>query len=163
MDGQQPAPGWYPDPQTPGMQRYWDGQAWTEHTAPMGQQAGGTQGYGQPGYGQSYGQQGVPMQGQVAQQRSGMAIASMVLGIVGILAVCFCGVFTAPLPLVGLPLGWTILNRIKRGEVPETERGMAMAGVILNAITLALTVLMFVLMLFWFGGSMWFLTEMDNF
>lgn len=26
--------GWYPDPQAPGQQRYWDGNAWTDHTAP---------------------------------------------------------------------------------------------------------------------------------
>ncbi len=25
---------WYPDPQDPTLQRYWDGNAWTEHTAP---------------------------------------------------------------------------------------------------------------------------------
>jgi uncharacterized protein (AIM24 family) len=25
---------WYPDPNQPGTLRYWDGQAWTEHTAP---------------------------------------------------------------------------------------------------------------------------------
>ena len=28
-----PAPGWYPDQQ--GVQRYWDGRQWTEHTAPQ--------------------------------------------------------------------------------------------------------------------------------
>lgn len=28
-----PAPGWYRDPQRPSLQRYWDGRAWTEHTA----------------------------------------------------------------------------------------------------------------------------------
>ncbi len=28
-----PPPGWYPDPSGAG-QRYWDGTAWTEHTAP---------------------------------------------------------------------------------------------------------------------------------
>ena len=27
--------GWYPD-QAAGVQRYWDGQSWTEHTAPLG-------------------------------------------------------------------------------------------------------------------------------
>ncbi len=26
--------GWYPDPDSPGQQRYWDGAAWTEHVAP---------------------------------------------------------------------------------------------------------------------------------
>jgi hypothetical protein len=26
--------GWYPDPQGAGVQRYWDGQRWTEHVEP---------------------------------------------------------------------------------------------------------------------------------
>lgn len=31
---QLPPAGWYPDSQNPGLQRYWDGAAWTEHTNP---------------------------------------------------------------------------------------------------------------------------------
>ena len=27
--------GWFPDPQAPGQQRYFDGQAWTEHSEPQ--------------------------------------------------------------------------------------------------------------------------------
>jgi hypothetical protein len=27
--------GWYPNPERPGVQTYWDGQGWTEHTAPL--------------------------------------------------------------------------------------------------------------------------------
>jgi Protein of unknown function (DUF2510) len=30
------APGWYPDPQTAGQLRFWDGSAWTEHVQPGG-------------------------------------------------------------------------------------------------------------------------------
>lgn len=28
------APGWYPNPEASGTQRYWDGRIWTEHTLP---------------------------------------------------------------------------------------------------------------------------------
>lgn len=31
--------GWYPDPSTPGSERYWDGAAWTAQTRPSGQAA----------------------------------------------------------------------------------------------------------------------------
>ena len=34
-DGGQVASGWYADPVNPGLQRYWDGVAWTSATAPI--------------------------------------------------------------------------------------------------------------------------------
>lgn len=34
MSGSSTPAGWYPDPEVPGQQRYWDGTAWTEHRAP---------------------------------------------------------------------------------------------------------------------------------
>jgi Domain of unknown function (DUF4190)/Protein of unknown function (DUF2510) len=49
-------PGWYPDPNTPGGQRYWDGSNWTENRAP-----------------------GTPV--AAAPASNGKAIASLVLGI----------------------------------------------------------------------------------
>ncbi|OZM74035.1 scramblase [Amycolatopsis antarctica] len=32
-----PQPGWYPDQRQPQLVRWWDGQAWTDHTGPAGQ------------------------------------------------------------------------------------------------------------------------------
>jgi len=54
-----PVPGWYADPADPALQRYWDGAAWTTHTAPRVQQASwpstpgapAAQVYGAPAYG----------------------------------------------------------------------------------------------------------------
>jgi hypothetical protein len=34
MTNGQPAPGWYPDHNDPSTVRYWDGNQWTQHTAP---------------------------------------------------------------------------------------------------------------------------------
>ena len=34
-DASLPAPGWYPDPEIVGTQRYWDGGRWTDHRAPL--------------------------------------------------------------------------------------------------------------------------------
>lgn len=38
MDGQQHLPGWYPDPSDSAVLRWWDGSAWSEHTAPRPQE-----------------------------------------------------------------------------------------------------------------------------
>lgn len=34
MSGDLPAAGWYPDPERPGQQRYWDGVSWTDARQP---------------------------------------------------------------------------------------------------------------------------------
>jgi hypothetical protein len=54
--------GWFPDPQTPGQLRYWDGAAWTAHTQPGGV--------------------------GVAQPNAEGAVTSLVLGIVSIVGSC---------------------------------------------------------------------------
>jgi hypothetical protein len=36
MDAPKAASGWFPDSSKPGLLRYWDGERWTEHTAPAG-------------------------------------------------------------------------------------------------------------------------------
>ena len=62
MSGQSTPAGWYPDPQNPGQQRYWDGAAWSEAIQPGAAAAPGAAPFGQAvGYG--YAQGGV---GEVA-------------------------------------------------------------------------------------------------
>jgi len=44
-----PPANWYPDPQTPGQLRYWDGQRWTQHVHPVQQPAQGVGGFAPTG------------------------------------------------------------------------------------------------------------------
>jgi hypothetical protein len=67
---------------------------------------------------------------------SGMAISSMVVGIIGILCswVIF---FSIPLGVAALVLGILEFKKIKDGAASEKGRGMAIAGIILGGLTLA--------------------------
>jgi uncharacterized RDD family membrane protein YckC len=57
MSGQSTPPGWYPDPQNPAQQRYWDGATWSEATQPAaGAAPAAAAPFGQPvGYGYAAG------------------------------------------------------------------------------------------------------------
>ena len=82
-----PPANWYPDPQTPGQLRYWDGQRWTQHVHPAQQPAQGVGGAavvqaqagpgvflpsGRPGSAQP-GQGGGPAQGVFTPTQAGPA------------------------------------------------------------------------------------------
>lgn len=89
--------------------------------------------YGGPQYGNAaYGPYGYPY-GYNAQRfgTSGMAIASLILGICGFLCVT---------PFVGLGLGIAALSRIKKTGQPG--KGMATAGIILSCAWIALMILL---------------------
>lgn len=104
--------GWYPDPQNPAQLRYWDGQAWSESTAPAAPAAPSApatpvdpaagQGYGgyptYPSYGSSY---PTGMQNPYAEQKPSNTLS--IIGIVcGAIAFLFCPFI---LGIAGLVLG----------------------------------------------------------
>ena len=77
-------PGWYPDPQTPGQVRYWDGSQWTQQTKMSSQAQSPAVG---PGEGRS--------------RRRGLKIALLVIGLL-LLAGCACIAATlGPIALQG--------------------------------------------------------------
>lgn len=89
-----PQPGWYPDPQAPGTERWWDGSAWAAHTraaqAPSGT---GAQAYGtgQPAYGPGpgggFGPHTVPLQQAAADRGRGRFLAPAAAGVALVAAV----------------------------------------------------------------------------
>lgn len=90
---------------------------------PSGYNPGGHSPYGQ--------QQGLP-------SVQGMSVASLVLGIIGILtSFCFIG---GPLGLIGLPLGLVSMSKIKKGDADPSSRGLALAGVICSGLAIALVI-----------------------
>ena len=102
----------------------------------------------QPNYA-AYGQQGSGL-----PSVNGMAVASMVLGIVA-LVFCWCFYVGGPCALVGLPLGAIALSKINKGEADPKPKGMAIAGLICSIIALAI-VIVFVVWIFSVGnGTYW--------
>ncbi len=146
-------PGWFDDPTTPGVTRYWDGQRWTDRSfgEPLPQ---GPPGYGPPGaapgaVGVQHGRTGVlggpggpldapyppgfipsdlrpPRPNAVTD---GWAIASLVLGIIG----CFWGI-------PAIVYAGKAKNRIRYSGGSRTGEGLATAGQILGWIWVVLGV-----------------------
>lgn len=71
-----------------------------------------------------------PYYGQAAPPASGLAVASLVLGITGLLFswIPLIGIVAWPLVIVGLVLGFIALPTINRGE--RSGYGLAIAGMI---------------------------------
>jgi hypothetical protein len=101
-----------------------DGNIMKEGTADMEETAGGTGAGGGPR------KEGKP---------GGMALASMILSLLGL----FCTI-TA---IAGLVLGIIELNRIKRGESPESGKGMSIAGIIIGSLVVAVALILLIVAL----------------
>ncbi|RPA65712.1 DUF4190 domain-containing protein [Gordonia oryzae] len=98
--------------------------------------ASGTPGYGQPGYGQpgygqpGYGQPGYgpPYVGVPAKRTNPMAIAALVVSVVG----CGC------LSWLGIVFGVIARNQIRDSQGAEEGEGLALAGIIIGAAALVI-------------------------
>jgi len=158
-------PGWYPDVEFVGGERYWDGSRWTDDRRPAGGApgAGPTPNFAAPPHGskhlgtagrafgapldgaasgavpQGYNAYGAP--GTAYQKSSnantalGFSIASVVLGL------CCVGVLLA---IPALIMGRNELRDIDAGLVDPTGRGAAKAAVVISAIVIAIAAVLVV-------------------
>src|SRR5262249_13545849 len=78
-----------------------------------------------------------------AQRVNGFAVASLVLGLT-----CWCGFFTGILAVI---FGNVALGRIARSEGREQGRGMAIAGIVLGWVSIAV---LGVLAILWFAYNL---------
>ena len=153
-ENQTPA-GWYPDPSgNTAKLRYWDGSAWTndyqdtqavvQSGAPTGYAPtasgtaypGATQTPGTTGAYNPYAPTGQPVMAPV-NDKSGMAVAALVLGIVGVSLGCCLGIYgffiSVPAGILGIIFG--IISR------NSSRKGMAITGLILGIACFAVPLL----------------------
>lgn len=136
---QQYPAGWYPDPDGSGGQRYYDGQAWTDSRMPPPGPPGS------PPPGGSYGGVQAPQMGTmqpgtqpVQAKTNGMAIASLVLGLVWLYWVG---------SVLAIIFGLIAKKSIDESGGLETGRGMAIAGIVLGIVGLAFLLLIIIVAL----------------
>ncbi|MFE2995070.1 DUF4190 domain-containing protein [Nocardia sp. NPDC059246] len=93
--------------------------------------------YGYPGY-QPYGY------GPPVQQTNSLAIASLVVSIIGVPAMFFCA-FLPVVSIVGLVLGIVALNQLKSTQ--QQGRGLALGGVWVGAISIVIGLALFLILI----------------
>jgi hypothetical protein len=129
-DTSQPVAGWYPDPENPTAERWWDGTGWTDHrrasTVAPAATYGGLPAY-TPAPASPY---GAPAYAAPAQQNNTLAVVGFVLAVGGIV-ISFGGLT----PLAGGIVSIFALvraNRMRAQGLPFDRRGFAIAGIIVG-------------------------------
>ena len=119
-DQGQPPAGWYPDPDEPANQKYWDGTSWTEDATRVATL-----------------QPPTPTADVTTPPRTnGLAIASFVLSLLTL-----CGVGS----LLGVIFGHLSLGQIKREH--QRGRGLAIAGLVLGYLGMAAGIVLLIVVL----------------
>jgi hypothetical protein len=138
-DAPNPTPaGWFPDPLGRHEHRYFNGQSWTADVADAGDRRvdplGTSPGYGPGGAPQQFGSAGG------GQAGGGGSTAALVCGIIGVLIawIPFLVVGGFVLAILALVFG---IRGIRRSTVGAPGRGKAVAGTVLGAIALGLSIL----------------------
>lgn len=132
--------GWYPDPNT-GEQRYWDGQAWTEHTLPQQpvQPQEPVSPYAAPQPPQGYAAPQYTGQSYDPAQYAGAQSTGNTLSIIGIVCGCIALIFCPPgFGIAGIVLG--IIGKNKGERLGTTAIIVSIVGLVLGII-LSLVVL----------------------
>lgn len=70
------------------------------------------------------------------QRNHGLAIASMVVGIIALFPGCCCGAFGMPLPIAAIVMGIIAMSKIKVAPYQFKGGGMAIAGIICASLAL---------------------------
>jgi len=110
-------PGWYPDHADPSIHRWWDGTAWTTHTAPTVAQYAQTAGAGSASYLLA-----------TATGVNSMATRGMVYSLIGLVINPF-----AMMSIGGLVLGIRALRRAPQFAPDAARRGQAIAAIAIGS------------------------------
>jgi len=132
-----PPANWYPAPDDPSRERWWNGAEWSDTFRPAGQQAAPPR---IPTYGQPLPYTGYPQQQYgAAVPKNGLATAGLIVSLVSLLIGLYCIVC-----IVGIILSGVGLSRARQMEAAggvAVGKSAATAGVVVGIISLILNII----------------------
>lgn len=82
-----------------------------------------------------------PMGSPMPPRTHGLAIASMICGILALFPGCCCGLFGLPLSIAAVVMGLLAMSQINQSGGQLGGKGMAIAGVVCGGVAIAVNVL----------------------